>query len=197
MVFHRNLNDNKSFQVSWTLLSILADLNNTVCIVSILYLISIFYNSLSKLLGTIWSAQTSISIIFIFIFLCFFSPLARSKYLSNFLFSFIFSQWSAGTAKYTRWQVLFILFFLFFSFFFFFFCCWLSRGLVFWLRLGDLFVSQNPREFYVSHFLRMILICVYTILLNVQISISFTFPSMSPLWLILYSFCACFQHPLV
>ena len=32
-----------------------------------------------------------------------------------------------------------------------FFSCWLLQGLVVWPRLGDLFVSQNPRGICVSH----------------------------------------------
>ena len=39
----------------------------------------------------------------------FFSSQARSKYLSIFSFSFIFTQWFAGTAEPSRWQVLFSL----------------------------------------------------------------------------------------
>ena len=44
---------------------------------------------------------------------------------------------------------------LFFFFFFFFF---LFLGLVVWVRFGDLFVSQNPREFY---FLTNSDLCMY------------------------------------
>ena len=39
-----------------------------------------------------------------------------------------------------------------FFFFFFFYLLLLSLGLVVWLRLGDPFESQNPREFCASHF---------------------------------------------
>ena len=35
--------------------------------------------------------------------------------------------------------------------------------LFFWSGLDDQFVSQNPREFYVSHSLGRILFCAYTI----------------------------------
>ena len=37
----------------------------------------------------------------------------------------------------------------------------LSLGLVFWSWLADLFISQNPREFYASHSLGRILVCAY------------------------------------
>ena len=46
----------------------------------------------------------------------------------------------------------FFLFFFFFSLF-----CWLSLGVVVCPRLGDPFVSQNPKDFYASHFLERIL----------------------------------------
>ena len=44
-----------------------------------------------------------------FLFHCFFSSLARSKYLPMFLFSFIFTIWYAETIS-TRWQFLFFFF---------------------------------------------------------------------------------------
>ena len=61
MIFHWNLSDSKSFQVSRTLLSILADLNNTlVCMISILppttSLSSIFF----RFLGTVQSTLSTI-----------------------------------------------------------------------------------------------------------------------------------------
>ena len=40
-------------------------------------------------------------------FHCFFSSLARSKHLSNFSLSFIFTLWSAAMAKFTKWLLLF------------------------------------------------------------------------------------------
>ena len=48
-------------------------------------------------------------------------------------------------------------------FFFFFFFCWLSQGLIVWPRLGDSFVSQNPKAVCVYHSPREILGCAYTI----------------------------------
>ena len=47
-------------------------------------------------------------------------------------------------------------------------------GLIFEPRLGDLFVSQNPRELYVSHFPEEILVYAYTICQYSQILILFT-----------------------
>ena len=52
-------------------------------------------------------------------------------------------------------------------------------GLVLSTGLGDQFVSQNPRKFYRSHYLRQILICAY-ILYYYQKRFSFSvevFPS--------------------
>ena len=63
----------------------------------------------------ILSAPTAVGIIVTLIFLSFFSSLARFKYLSIFLLSFIFILWITGRVKSTKWQ-----FFFFFFFFFFF-----------------------------------------------------------------------------
>ena len=60
--------------------------------------------------------------------------------------------------------------------------CWLSLGLVVWLRYGDLFVSQNCREVSVSHFPGQILVCAYTICWYGQIWTSCTIPSGLPSW---------------
>ena len=59
----------------------------------------------------------------------------------NLYFRFIFTLWSAGTAKSTWCQVLF--------------SCLLTLNLLFWPGLGDLFVSKNPREFFCVLFSRM------------------------------------------
>ena len=39
------------------------------------------------------------------------------------------------------------------------FFCQLTLSLVFWTGFGDPFVSQNPREFYMSHSLEWIMVC--------------------------------------
>ena len=51
------------------------------------------------------SAPITIGITVTFMFYSFFSALARSKYKSIILFSFIFTLWSSGMAKFMRWQV--------------------------------------------------------------------------------------------
>ena len=47
--------------------------------------------------------------------------------------------------------------------------CWLSRGLIVWPRLGNPFLSQNPRNVCASHSPGQILGCAYTICLHGQI----------------------------
>ena len=82
IVFYMSLSDGKTPQVSRTLLSILADLNNAV-----VWMISArppIINSSSpftKPLGIILSTQITISIAATFIFHSLFSSLTRSKYL--------------------------------------------------------------------------------------------------------------------
>ena len=111
MVFHWSWNDVKFPQVSRTILSILADLNNALIkMVSIRVLI---YNSSSPFtnpLVTEPSAPSKVSV------------------LISFSSSFNFTLSSAGTAKSTIRQVCFFKFFL------------LPRGLVVWPGLGDPFV---------------------------------------------------------
>ena len=70
----------------------------------------------------------------IFMIHSFFSSLPRSRLLSLFLLSFSFT-----LCHPVRQSPVFSR--LFFSF------CWLSQGLVIWLRLYDPLLSQNPREF--------------------------------------------------
>ena len=104
MVFHWSLRDNKFPQVSRTLLSIMADLNNAVVwIVSTRPLIFKSSNPFTKLLVTVPRAPTTIDITITFMFHSFFNSLERSRYLFFFLPFFSFTQWSA---KSTIWQVL-------------------------------------------------------------------------------------------
>ena len=109
MVFHWSLTDSKSPQVSWTLLNILAVLNNAVD-----WMVSIPPTSMSAIpfnnpLVTVQKATITINIIVTFMFHSFFNPLARLRYLSFFSHSFRFILWSTRTAKSTILKVLFLL----------------------------------------------------------------------------------------
>ena len=118
--------------VMTSLLSILADLNNTVIwMVSIHPLISNSSSPLSKPLETISSAPIKIGST---VSSMFYSVLVLWQGLSmchSFDF-FYFTPWSTETVKSMRQPVLF-------------FFCLLSQGLVFCQGLGDRFVSQNQR----------------------------------------------------
>ena len=108
MVFHWSLSDSKSPQVSRTLLSILAVLNNAVVwMVSTRPPTSKSSSLFNNPLVTVLNAPITIGIIVICMFHCFFNSQAKSRYLSFFSHSFRFILWSAGTAKSTILQVLF------------------------------------------------------------------------------------------
>ena len=83
--------------------------NAVVWMIWNIFLINNSSSLFSKTVGTFPNATTIISITFTFIFHCLFCPLARSKYLSIFSFSFIFTLCSTRTALSIRWQVHFIL----------------------------------------------------------------------------------------
>ena len=97
MVFHRSLNDSKLPQVTWTFLSIQADVNNVVALmVSILTLISNTSNLLTKHSLTFHSVPITIDITACIIF---FISLGKFKYLFLFSFYLTFILWSAGIVK--------------------------------------------------------------------------------------------------
>ena len=145
MVFHWSLSGSKSPQVSRIYLSFLADLYNAVFwMVSTRHYFTKSSSPCTKPSVNVLSTLITIGIAVSFMIHSFFSSLARSRYLSLFSLFFIFTLWSAGTTKSTIQQVLFVF-------------CWLSLVLVVLSRINDLFVSQNPREFCESHFLRRIL----------------------------------------
>ena len=87
MISYWSLSDSKSPQVSKTLLSILADLNNALFgIVSTRPLISKSSSPFINPLVTVPCTPITIGITVIFMFHSFFSSLARSRYLSHFSF---------------------------------------------------------------------------------------------------------------
>ena len=94
--FHSGLSDSKSPQVSRTLLSILAVLNNVVVwMVSTRPPTSKSTSPFSNPLITVPNAPITIGIIINCMFHSFFNSLARSRYLSFFSHSFSFILWSA------------------------------------------------------------------------------------------------------
>ena len=110
MVFHWSLSDSKSPQVSRTLLSILAVLNNAIVqMVSTRPPTSKSFSPFNNPLVTAQKTPITIGIIVTFMFHSIFNSLARPKYLSFFSYSFSFILWSAGTAKSTILQILFFL----------------------------------------------------------------------------------------
>ena len=146
MVSHFSLSNSKSPQVSRTLLGILADLNNAIILmVPICSLISKYSSLWNNLLVNVPSAPITAGITVTFMFYSFFRSLARSSNLPHFSLVFNFTLWSAWTAKSTIRQVLFVY--------------WLSLDLVVWQRLGDLFVSQNPRGVWATYSSGQILGC--------------------------------------
>ena len=141
MVFHWSLSVSKSPQVSTTLFCILADLNHGVLwMISTRLIISKSTSPFTNPLVTVPRAPIAIgtTVTFMFHCCCFSSSLSRSRYLFFFLLSFSFQLRSAGTAKST-----------------------ILLGLVFWPRLDDSFVSQNPRGVCACHSPGQILCCIY------------------------------------
>ena len=146
MVSYRSFSDNK-FKFSRTFLSILVNLNNAVVWkVSTRPLIS---KSSSPCINPLVAVPIVITDTFRF-HSFFFNSLERSIYLSFFSLSFNFTYQSPQFGQ----------FFLFY---------WLLLGLVVLPRLGDSFISQNPRGDYASHSTEYILGCAYTICLYGQI----------------------------
>ena len=94
MVFHCELGENKSPQVSRTLLSKMAGLNNSVVwIVSTRPFISKSFSFIINTLVTVPRALIIFGTTVTLMFRSFFSSLARSWYLSFLSLSFSFTQW--------------------------------------------------------------------------------------------------------
>ena len=109
MVFNWSLSDSKSPQVSRTRLRILAVLSNAVVwIVSTRSLTSKSSRAFNPLV-TMPNESNTFGTIVTLMFYSFFNTLARSRYLSFFSLFFRFTLWSAGTAKFTVLQFLFLL----------------------------------------------------------------------------------------
>ena len=148
--------DSKSPQVSRTLFSILADFNNAVVwMVSTNPLISKSSSPFAKPFVIVPSVPITSGITFMS-----HSFLVLWQGLCTFL-SFCFLLFSLYGLPGRQSQL-----FSRFSFF-----GWLSLSLVIWPRLDDLFVFQNPREFYAFHSPGWILVCAYILLLLILIRV--------------------------
>ena len=102
MILHWSLSNSRSPQISRTLLSILAVLDNAVVWMVFTRPPTIKSSSpFNSPLVTVPKAPITIGIIVTFMFHSFFNSLARSRYLSFFSHSFSFILWSARTAKST------------------------------------------------------------------------------------------------
>ena len=133
MVFYRNLNNIRSFQVFKTLFRILTNLPKTLVLIdSVRLLVNLHFASPSP--------SSSLT---------FFSYFARSKHLSLFWLSLVFIHWPSGTTKSAIWRVIF------------FFLLTISRS-VYWAGLGDLFEFKNTREFPASNIPWWILVIAFT-----------------------------------
>ena len=136
--------------VSRTLLRILADLNNAVVwMFSSCLLISNSSSPFTKPLGIVPSASTTIGITVTFMFHSFFCSLVRSRYFPSFQLLFILLCDLPGrqSSLFTRFS----------------FSHWLLLGLVVWMRLDDLFVSENPIVVVVAVLLVLLLVLVLII----------------------------------
>ena len=104
MELHCRLSDNKTPQISRTLLGILTNLNDVVVwmVVSLL-LISSPQVAVSIFLSLYRVHQLQLVLLSLPCSIGFFSSLTRSRYLSLFSLSFSFNLWTARTAKSTIW----------------------------------------------------------------------------------------------
>ena len=130
MVFHWNLSDSKSPQVSRTLLSILAVLNYAVIwMVSTRHPTSKSSSPFNSPLVTVSNAPVTIGIIVTFMFHSFLEFSSKVEVLISLFTFFQFYSVVSRDSKINNFA----------NFLFFFFCCLLICP-VFWARLGDPFV---------------------------------------------------------
>ena len=187
MVFHWSLSDSKSPQVSRTLLSILAILNNAVVwMVSTRPPTSKSASPFNNPLVTVPKAPIAIGIIVTFMFHSFFNSLARSRYLSFFSHSFSFILRSAGTAKSTILQIFFLLLIII--------------QIVLAESRWSVCISKSHRSLCVSFSRTDAGLCIYHLFVwsNLNFFHIFqwiTLPTQS--CLVLYSFCANLLHLLI
>ena len=161
-VFYRCLSDSKSSQLFRTLLSILVDFNNALCLYGL-----DSPNPISKLLLTVPSAPLqfvypsfSRSTDFIALWTCFSTSLS----FHFFIPPPIVACWDEK---------------IYFTAPSHFFCCWLSLYVVLLQWLGHPFVSQNHSEIYASHFQGQILVSEFVTCSYGQTLFFCTIPSRS------------------
>ena len=188
MVFHWNLSDSKSPQVSRILLSILAVLNNAVVwIVSTRPPTSKSTRPFNNPLVIVPKAPITIGTIVTFMFHSFFNSLARSRYLSFFSDSFSFILWSAETAQVDNFaDILFLLIIM---------RCGILAGI-----RWSVCMSKSHRSLCVSFSRTRAGLCIYHLLVVsnfnfLHISLWITLPTHS--CLVLYSLCANLQHSVI
>ena len=141
MVFHRSLSDSKSSQVSRTLLSILAVLNNAVIwVVSTRSPTTKTSSPFNNPLVTVPKTPITIVIIVAFMFHIFFQFSCKVDVL---VFLFTFFQFYSMVNRSSKVDNF--------------------ANSLFWPRLGYPCVCQSPIGVYVCHFLGQVLGCAYTI----------------------------------
>ena len=151
MVFHWNLNDSKSPQVSRTLLSILAVLNNAVA-----WMVSTrppTFKSSSPFSNPLVTVPNEIITIGMMVTCMFHSFFQFPSKVEVLILLFTFFQFYSVVSRDSKVD----------NFACCLFCCWLLLGLVFWVRFGYPCVCQSPIEVYVCHFLWQVLGCACTI----------------------------------
>ena len=156
--FPSSLSDSKPPQVSRTLLSILAVLNNVVVyIVSTHLPTSKSSSPFSKPFVTVPNIPITIGIIITCMFHSFFQCPSKVEVLILLFTLFQFYSVVSRDNKIDNFASSLFLLLL------------LLLGLVFWPRFGELCVCQSPIGVYVCNFLGQVLDCAYTICLHGQI----------------------------
>ena len=151
MVFHWSLSDSKSPQVSWSLLSFLAVLNNTVVwMVSTRPPTSKSPSPFCNPLVTVPNAPITIGVIVTFMFHSFFISLARLRYLSFFTTFFQFYSVICRDSKVDNFTNLFFLFII-------------NSGLLTEIR-RSVCMSKSQKSLWVSFSRTYARLCIYHLL---------------------------------
>ena len=188
MVIHWSLRDSKSPQVSRTLHSMLAVLNNAVVrMVSARPSTSKSSSLFSNPLLTLPKIPITIGITVTFMFHSFFNFLARSMYLSFFSHCFSFILWSDETVKSRIFQILCFLLII------------KRSGLLAEIR-WSICMSKSYWSLCVSFCMTGAGLCIYHLFVGsdlnfLYISLWITLPTQS--CLVLFSFCGNLMHSII